>query len=249
MLLNELNLKLKELEKERETTLNPLIKKEEEIKERWTNTLKELCSTDANINIHILYDASISIELLDEVNKKPIFGTEISMYIWYKYSADKIKLEINTGTCGAFDKDNFGQINKYMTMNNLVQNMDKLEKLFIEDLELLKPLRQDDRKIEKQLEDIAYEIKCEESRIEREEFVKTIDYEALYYCDNWSFRREYFNGYAYVKYVKDTANNTIIEVGCYYPEHKKFVPCKTKRMNKDLFLNCIKNKTITVKED
>ncbi len=235
----------------------------EKTKEDWTNHLKMLMPVDTNIRIGLDYSASITIEVLDE-NGKDIFGADCDLRVDWKHvpwsEREKedfeptYELRIGCGTCGDFTKEDYGQINKYKIMGILMENFELLEGIFTASMLALKPLKEAYWKAENVVERLDSAIKAEEERIADEEFLKTVDYDAVYKATDESWRARWLkdntDGYRYVKFEKTTDKCEFVLVGEVernydrekdeWVETGDFRPYKAKRVDKGTFINWLK---------
>jgi len=257
--LEEMKKELEELEAQRVKPFEELETKQKEIKKRFETMLMSYwigIPTRIKISLDSYWDGYVSVEVLDKDSEteKTIFGTDISIYIRRNYDYNNpndnaYKVEINTGTCGSFNKDDYGQISKYTIMGALVTNLTNIEKVFIEGLNELKPFRKADSDIYHKIDRLECDIRQEETRLEKLEFEKTLDYTKIYEPDSWRTKRDYFEGENYIRFDRNTENYTYIQIGYLRCDNGQFDAIKTKRFYKGAFLDFVKSGQLKVAQN
>ena len=242
--LDELKLQLEAATELAQKKWEPVKAMQDQLKEKWTTLFKTLstCSLKINARINFNYgdDVYIEVGLLDEKDET-IFGTDISLHISRPWSSRAKKeeennrtLTYNVGTCGAFDKTNIGERNKYLMMGILCENFEMIEEVLNEDLDKYKPLNDDYNKASNLEDKAAREVKDEEERIAKEEFLKTFDKTLIYTpqgdYNTYYWKRNNSDDYSYIMFEKETENYQYLSLGNIY--NGQFRWCKTKRVNK-----------------
>lgn len=256
--LEELKLQLEAAHTKAVEAYQPVAAMQDKLKAKWTNLLNTILPAFHNrIRIWIDYEASITVDILDD-NDKVIFGTECEMRVnqkhvpWTEREAEDYKptyeLRIGCGTCGNFTKDEIGQIQKYANMGCLCENFELLETTFTEDIVEYRKVYAVYLKASNEEERVERQISEEEDRIKKEEFLKTVDYEAVYRVskDYRYLSRERLEGFDYFKFEKDTDKYEYLLVGYAdrqydyetgeYKEVGNFRACKSKRFDKGTFV-------------